>query len=346
MTYSVRLEPVGVDMEVEEDETVLEAAFRQGIMLMHGCKEGQCSACKSVLLDGDAEHEDYSTFALSDIEREEGQVLLCRLFAYSDLEIELLNYDEETLTSWIPAKQISGTVAAITALTHDICQLDVVLDDTLTFRAGQYVDITIPNSGVTRAYSMANAPSAGDTLSFIIKVYPDGAFSSLLADDLKVGDALEVNGPFGMSFRDQRHEGPMLLVGGGSGMAPLWSILNDLVASGHQKPVRFYYGARAKRDLFFAEEIAQLGERLDDFRFVPALSDADAGDDWDGATGLIHEVVARDYAHSSPDDSIESYACGPPPMVEAVLPVFQQIGIDADHIHLDKFTPAAGSSGS
>ena len=159
-------------MEVEENETVLQAAFRQGIMLMHGCKEGQCSACKSILLDGDAEHEDYSTFALSDMEREEGQVLLCRLFAYSDLEVELLNYDEETLTSWIPAKQISGAIAAITALTHNIRQLDVVLDDTLAFRAGQYVDITIPNSGVTRAYSMANAPSAGDTLSFIIKVYP------------------------------------------------------------------------------------------------------------------------------------------------------------------------------
>ena len=100
-------------MEVEEDETVLDAAFRQGIMLMHGCKEGQCSACKSILIEGDAEHEDYSTFALSDMEKEEGQVLLCRLYAYSDLEVELLNFDEDELNSWIPAKKFNGTVTEI-----------------------------------------------------------------------------------------------------------------------------------------------------------------------------------------------------------------------------------------
>ena len=328
-------------MDVEEDETVLQAAFRQGIMLMHGCKEGQCSSCKSLLLDGDAEHEDFSTFALSEIEQEEGKVLLCRLFAYSDLEIELLNYDEEMLTTWIPAKRFGGTISAIAELTHDIRRLDVVLDDALSFRAGQYVDIAIPESGVSRSYSMANPPSEKKALSFIIKVYPDGEFSSLLASKLAVGDPLEVTGPFGVSFRDEHNEGPMLLVGGGSGLAPLWSILGDLVESGRQKPIRFYYGARAKRDLFYRGEIAELAAKLDDFRFVPALSALDPGDDWEGRAGLIHEVVASDYADRSAVVAMESYACGPPPMVEALLPVFQRIGIDADHIHLDKFTPAA-----
>ena len=347
MTYSVRLEPVGVDMEVEEGETVLQAAFRQGIMLMHGCKEGQCSSCKSVLLDGDAEHLDYSTFALSESEQEEGQVLLCRLMAYSDLEIELLNYDEELLTQWIPAKQQLARVSAVEALTHDIRRLEVALSEPMQFRAGQYADVTLPDAGVTRAYSMANPPSRGDALSFIIKVYPDGAFSGRLANgELREGDSIGVNGPFGMSFRDESHTGPMLLVGGGSGMAPLWSILNDLVESGNQKPVRFYYGVRGKRDLFYLDEIAALSRKLDDFRFVPALSEPDPGDSWEGDTGLIHEVVARDYAEVPRDRGYEAYACGPPPMVEAVLPVFQRIGIDADHIHLDKFTPASGAGAS
>lgn len=342
MSHNVRLEPVGIDMDVEEDETVLQAAFRQGIMLMHGCKEGQCSACKSVLLDGDAEHDDYSTFALSDMEKEEGSVLLCRLYAHSDLEIELLNFDEDTLTSWIPAKTFEARIAGITELTHDIRQLDLELDDTFEFRAGQYVDISIPGTGITRSYSMASAPSADRILSFIIKIYPGGAFSSRLAHELKTGAALEINGPFGMSFRDPAHAGPMLLVGGGSGMAPLWSILNDLVESGQQKPVHFYYGARTRSDLFYLHEIAALGARLDDFTFVAALSEAQAADAWEGEVGFIHEVVARHHPRAS-GAAMESYACGPPPMVEAVLPVFQQIGIDADHIHLDKFTPAAGS---
>jgi len=343
MTHSVRLEPVGVDMEVEEGETVLQAAFRQGIMLMHGCKEGQCSSCKSVLVDGDAEHLDFSTFALSETEQEEGRVLLCRLMAYSDLEIELLNYDEEALTSWIPAKKLDGRVAAIETLTHDIRRMDVALAAPLNFRAGQYVDITLPESRVTRSYSMANPPSEAETLSFMIKVYPDGAFSSRLAGGaLRVGEPVEINGPFGMSFRNEGHTGPMLLVGGGSGMAPLWSILADLVGSGTQKPVRFYYGVRARKDLFYSAEIAEIAAELDDFQFVPALSAMDPGDAWEGATGFIHEVVARDYAGHRGGAVMESYACGPPPMVDAVLPVFQRIGIDADHIHLDKFTPASG----
>ncbi len=340
MTYSVRLEPIGVDMEVEDGETVLEAAFRQGITLMHGCKEGQCSSCKSVLLEGDAETEDFSTFALSEPEQEEGKVLLCRLFAYSDLEIELLNYDEETLSNWIPAKKISGNIVAIEDLTHDIRQFDVSLDEAMEFNAGQYADITIPGTGITRSYSMANPPSEKSTLSFIIKIYTDGAFSSLLAEQLKVGDPIEVEGPFGTSFRNKKHDGPTLLVGGGSGMAPLWSILHDLAQSGAQQPVRFFYGARAKNDLFYTDELAAIGKQLSDFEFIPALSELDSGDAWDGATGFVHEVVERSYADTAQDDALEAYACGPPPMVDAVLPVFQKIGVDADNIHLDKFTPA------
>lgn len=340
MTYSVRLEPIGVDMEVDENETVLQAAFRQGITLMHGCKEGQCSACKSVLLDGDAEHGDFSTFALSESEQEEGKVLLCRLYAESDLEIELLNYDEDVLANWIPAKKVGGTIAAIESLTHDIRQFAVTLDEAMPFNAGQYADITIPGSGVTRSYSMANPPSETETLSFIIKIYADGAFSELLGGQLKVGDPIELEGPFGTSFRNKNHSGPTLLVGGGSGMAPLWSILNDLAESGAEQPVRLYYGARAKRDLFYLDEIAAIGKKLNDFAFIPALSDIAAGDDWNGAEGFIHQVVAHNYGASERDTTLETYACGPPPMVDALLPVFQDIGIDADNIHLDKFTPA------
>ncbi len=342
MTYSIRLEPIGIEMEVEEEETVLQAAFRQGITLMHGCKEGQCSACKSMLLDGEAEHEDFSTFALSEMEQDEGKVLLCRLFAESDLEIELLNYDEDVLSNWIPAKKIAGKISAIEDLTHDIRKFDVELDEAMEFRAGQYADISVPGTGVTRSYSMANPPSEQNTLSFIIKIYSGGAFSSLLSDQLNVGDPIEVEGPFGTSFRNQNHDGPVLLVGGGSGMAPLWSILNDLTNNGVRQPVRLYYGARAKKDLFYIDEISALTEKLEDFEFIPALSEMEPGDDWNGETGFIHEIVAGKYSDNGSGKTFEAYACGPPPMVEAVLPVFQKIGIDADNIHLDKFTPATG----
>ena len=125
-TNTVRLHPVGVEFEVEENETVLEAAFRQGIALPHGCKEGQCSACKCVLAGGDIELKKYSTFALNEMERDQDHILLCRTLAYSDLDIELLNYDEEVLSKSIPVKDFAGTVTSVVNLTHDIRRLDFI----------------------------------------------------------------------------------------------------------------------------------------------------------------------------------------------------------------------------
>src|SRR5688572_31381117 len=161
-THTVRLEPVGVEFEVNEDETVLHGAFRQGLMLMHGCKEGQCSACKSFLLEGDVDLDRYSTFALPDFEEQEGWTLLCRAHAYSDLVVELINYDEEMLRSGLPVVAARARVDAIEPLTHDIRRLVLALAEPaeLEFHAGQYVDISIPGAdGAHRSFSMANLPS-------------------------------------------------------------------------------------------------------------------------------------------------------------------------------------------
>ena len=323
--HMVRLEPVGIEMDVEEGETVLDAAFRQGIALMHGCKEGQCSACKSKLIDGDIELLKYSTFALPEYESETGHILLCRTHAYSDLIIELLNFDEELLSRSIPVKAYGGTVTSVKPLTHDIRLLDIELEAPMKFWAGQYVDLTIPGHGVTRAYSMANPPGEPRKLQFIIKKYADGAFSALLDEGLPAGTAIAAKGPYGGCFRREGRSGAMILVGGGSGMSPLWSILNDHVASGEDRPVRFFYGARTKADLFHLQEIAALGAKLRDFKFIPALSDAAPGDAWTGETGFVHEVVARTLKTEGLQGDMDAYSCGPPPMIDAVLPVLQPI---------------------
>lgn len=164
--HTVHFEPVDMEIEVAEDETVLEAAFRQGLMLMHGCKEGQCAACKSFLLEGEVDLERYSTFALADYEQEEGYTLLCRAHAYSDLDVELLNFDEEMLKSGVPIQDLRAEVESIDALTHDISRLRLKLIEPqeMAFNAGQYVDIRIPGTEHTRAFSMANtrrAPTTG-----------------------------------------------------------------------------------------------------------------------------------------------------------------------------------------
>jgi propane monooxygenase reductase component len=338
--HKVRFEPVGIEMEVEEGETVLDAAFRQGISLMHGCKEGQCGSCKSKLIDGDIELLKYSTFALPDYESETGHVLLCRTHAFSDVSFELLNYDEDLLSRSIAVKAFPGRVTGISTLTSDIRLLEIEIEKPLKFWAGQYVDLTLQRGGITRAFSMANPPGEGTNLRFIIKKYPNGAFSSQLDGELSVGDALIAKGPYGTCFRREERPGPMLLIGGGSGMSPLWSILADHIESKEQRPVRFFYGARTRGDLFYLEELAAIAAKLKDFKFMPALSHAEPNDRWDGETGFVHEVVLRHLRAEKLSGAIDAYACGPPLMIDAVLPILQMNGVEPDHIYFDKFTPA------
>src|SRR5690348_15732541 len=214
-THTVRFEPVGIEIEVDEDETILHAAFRQGIMLMHGCKEGQCSACKSFILEGEVDLDRYSTFALPDFEEAEGWTLLCRAHPYSDLEIELINYDEEMLRSGTPPRTVATTVEAVVPLTSDIVALRLRPDEPLDYKPGQYVDVAIPgHAGEHRSFSMAG--TAPDSLEFMIRIYPGGRFSGLLADGaVKPGDRLEVTGPYGMFTLRASSPRRLLFIGGG-----------------------------------------------------------------------------------------------------------------------------------
>jgi propane monooxygenase reductase component len=335
-TYQVRLEPVGIEFEVDEDETVLRGAFRQGLMLMHGCKEGQCSACKSFLLDGEVDLDKYSTFALADYEKDEGWTLLCRAHAMSDLEIELINYDEDVLRSGIALSTQQMRVEKIEALTHDIQRL-VLSGPTLDYHAGQYVDVRIPGSDEVRSFSMANLP--GGELEFMIKVYEEGRFSRLLSSgDLKPGDELEITGPYGVFTLRAKSDRPLLFIGGGAGMAPILALLRSLAEQGSTRPAVYYYGARHIHDLFHTEELATLEERLPNFRFVPALSECGGEEDWGGERGLITDVVARCETQLS---EVDAYLCGPPPMVDAAIGLLVQNGVPESRVYYDKFTTTA-----
>jgi propane monooxygenase reductase component len=333
--HTVRLEPVGIEFEVDEDETVLRGAFRQGLQLMHGCKEGQCSACKSFLLDGEVDLDRYSTFALPDFELDEGWTLLCRAHALTDLEVELINYDEEVLTGGVPLQSATCRVTAVDALTHDIRRLELELLEpaALEFHPGQYVDISIPGAdGHHRSFSMANPPTDKGRLEFMIKLYPDGRFSGLLGSgQIGPGDRLEIQGPYGVfTLRDQSPR-RLIFIGGGAGMAPILCLLRHMAELGVERDAVYYYGARTETDLFHREELEALGQKLPSFRFVPALSEAD----WEGETGLITDVVER----CEPDFAdVDAYVCGPPPMVEAAQGLLMAKGVPESRIYFDKFT--------
>jgi propane monooxygenase reductase component len=339
-THTVRFEPVGIEIEADEDETVLNAAFRQGIMLMHGCKEGQCSACKSFLLDGDVDLDRYSTFALPDFEEAEGWTLLCRAHPYSDLEVELINYDEDALRSGTPLRTVETSVQEVAELTHDIRRLRLkVLHDgePFTFRPGQYVDISIPDAdGEHRSFSMANTTSVPDELEFMIKLYPDGRFSGLLQDEgIKAGDTLSVTGPYGVFTLRESSPRRLVFIGGGAGMAPILCLLRAMAETGVERKATYYYGARTAADLFHLDELERIGSELHDFTFVPALSEAGDADGWTGETGLITDVVDR---LEDGLEEVDAYLCGPPPMVDAAIALLEAKGVPEAHVYFDKFT--------
>jgi propane monooxygenase reductase subunit len=343
--HVVRFEPVGIEIEVDEDQTILRAAAEQGVQLMHGCKEGQCAACKSFVLEGeDIELDKYSTFALPDYEKEEGSTLLCRAHAYEDLVIELLNYDEEIIRSGLPLRRGVAEVVSNEPVTHDLRHLvlQLVEPDEIKFFPGQYLDITVPETEESRSFSMANTPDRGGVFEFVIKVYPNGLFSEFLASKVAVGDRLEVEGPFGTFTLRESRTSPLVFLGGGAGLAPVLGLLRSMADRGVDRQAVFYYGARQRRDLCFEEELRALQARLPGFRFVPALSEPADDDQWDGEVGMVTEVLAR----CEPDLSgRDAYVCGPPPMVDAAIPVLTRLGVREENIFYDKFTTTGEPEG-
>jgi propane monooxygenase reductase subunit len=332
----VVFEPIGEEIDCDEEESVLDAAFRHGYNLVYGCREGQCSACKAYLLEGEVVLKPYSTFALSESEEANGYTLLCRAMPEEDLVVELLHFDPDNYKLEHEIRDGRGTVTAVEALTHDIRRLELEVTEPadFSFLPGQYVDVWIPGTeDARRSFSMANVPGDG-RIELIVKHYPGGRFSSLLDGAIAPGDELRFTGPYG-AFHLRRSERPVLMVAGGSGMAPILSLLRTLAAGGNERKVRFFYGARSEHDLFYAETIQALGAGLHDFEFVPVLSDTDR---------FVHEA-AGEFLESGEMDDPEVYMCGPPPMIDAMIELAtERHGIDeGSRIFHDKFTTSANA---
>lgn len=336
--HVVRFEPVGIEIEVDEDETILRAAFEQGVMLAHGCKEGQCASCKAFVLEGDdIELDRYSTFALPDFEKDEGFTLLCRAHAYEELTIELLHYDEELIKSGLPIRSAVTEVVSNKLVTHDMRHLVIRLiePEEIKFFPGQYLDFMIPGTDESRSFSMANSSSRDGQLEFVIKILPGGLFSGFLDTQVKEGDRLEVKGPYGVFTLRAGHDNDLMFIGGGAGMAPILSLLRSMEERGINRPATYYYGARRRRDLCFEDELRALENSLSNFHYIPALSEPEDDDEWDGEVGLITDVVAR---HESDLSRADGYICGPPPMVDAAIETLIRLGTPEERIYYDKFT--------
>ena len=329
MTYTVTIRQHDAPITVEIGQTILEAALAQGVPYPHGCRSGNCGACKSRLISGDVEMSPYSEYALSDDERSDGLILACRAVPWEDAEIAWLGEDDVIAH---PLRKMRCRVAEIEDVTHDIrrVRLEIDVGGPFAFTAGQYASLTFVGQPA-RDYSMANTP--GDpVLEFHIRRVPDGAVSNFVGDALQPGDEVRVEGPYGSSWLRDAHRGPIVALAGGSGLAPIKSIVEQALAAGMPQDIHLYFGVRDERDLYFEDRFTALAQEYPNLHFVPVLSEP-AGDSV-RRTGFLHEAVAADFDDL---DGAKVYLAGPPPLVEAATDILRKLGARAEDIHADAF---------
>lgn len=335
------VQPFGHVLDHNEGETVLEAVLRNNLLLKYGCKHGGCGTCKVLLVEGDVD-EHGSSFALTPEDRANGLILACASTPVEPcvIDVEPSGLTEEEFFSGDKSKTYRSTLGAVERLTVDIARVRFdLVDDEIAFVAGQFVNVEIPASastggGLLRTFSMANDPTQAGVVELIVKLYPGGAFSNFLLE-APLGTPVAISGPYGQLKIHQSHR-PVLMIAGGSGLAPLLSMLRDLAAKEFGRPVTLFFGARTEADLYLVEEIREIGSGLADFEFVPVLSESwDAN--WTGEIGLVTDAIARWRANLAHD----VYLCGPPPMIDAAGPLLTAAGVRPRNIYFDAFTPAA-----
>lgn len=322
------------ELEVKGGNHLLGSLLQNEIFIPSACGgRGSCGLCKVKVISGGGPVLSTEIPFLTKEEQDAKIRLSCQVKVREDIEIEI----PEELFS---IKEYTTTVEKIVDLTHDIKTLYLRLQegDVLDFIAGQYVQIKAPQYGknteeVYRAYSIASSPMEKDMIQLIIRRVPHGICTTYVFDHLKEGDILELNGPYGDFFlRDSERE--IICIAGGSGLAPINSILHTMVDDNIQRKVTFFFGCVEKRDLYYVDEMKEFEKRIPDFRFIPALSAPKEQDDWSGETGLITEVVDRHIADGS---NLEAYLCGSPGMIDACIQVLVKKGIPKDRIYYDKF---------
>lgn len=334
MGFSVTIRQWATPIQVETGQTVLDAAVAQGVPYPYGCQSGNCGACKSRLYRGEVEMAPYSSYALTDEERAQGLVLACRAVPWSDAELAWLDGDDVVMH---PLRDLVCTVAALEDLTHDIklVRLAIAEGGPFTFAPGQYAAVSFGGLAA-RDYSMANVPdrdgSGPGLIEFHIRHVAGGASSAHVAKGLKRGDTVRVKGPYGTSFLREQHTGPILAIAGGSGLAPIKSIVESALSLGMRQPIDLYFGVRDERDLYLEEHFATLARRHANLRFNPVLSSPAGATQ--RRTGFVHEAALAD---SVSLDGAKAYLAGPPVMVEAASRLLEQRGLARENIHADAF---------
>lgn len=332
MTYQTTILPSGHSFPVEEHETILEAAIKNGYTLPYSCRDGVCGTCKGKVVEGNVGYGKYQDSALTDAERTAGMALFCCAQPLSDLTIECR---EVNAITDIPVKTMPCRVQKMERPAPDVMVLSLKLpaNERLQFLAGQYIDILLKDEK-PRSFSLANAPHDDEFLELHIRNIAGGAFTQYVFETLKERDIMRFKGPLGTFFLREDSEKPIIFVASGTGYAPIKAIIEHALYIGVKRPMHFYWGGRKLVDLYSLDKAKQW--EASGIKFTPVLSEPLPEDAWQGRTGFVHQAVMEDYSDLS---AYEVYVCGAPIVVEAAQRDFTtQRKLPYDAIFSDAFT--------
>lgn len=328
--------PQGITIDIAKGQTLLEAALANGIAFPHDCTVGTCASCKSRLKAGRVREATPFGYTLSKQELDAGFILACQAFPRDELtvvEIEAPGADVP------PPESFTATITETQVLTPDILKVTLRTDRRVHYVAGQYASVRAPGLPRSRHYSFADAPQreGRNELNFFIRKVPGGAFTDALFSGALKDQTLEIEAPHG-NFHLRAGNAPMVCVVGGSGLAPLLSVLEQARKSRIKRPCTVVFGARTQADLYLLGTLQGMAQGwLERYHFVPVLSHEPPESGWSGARGMVTEYIASaagdiDWAVS------EAYMCGPPPMIDAAIAKLVDCGMPLEHIFFDKFT--------
>ncbi|MEP6884686.1 MAG: FAD-binding oxidoreductase [Gammaproteobacteria bacterium] len=311
------------------DQALLDAAIGASLNLPHSCKGGNCGSCRARLLQGEIYYPHGQPLGISAAETAEGFVLLCQAHARGDVLLETFEVTTPTHTL---IKRLPARIERALPLAHDVMGLYLKLPaaEDFHFEAGQYIDIMLPG-GRRRSFSIASPPQDSRLLELHVRRVPGGEFSESLFDHARRSVLLNIEGPLGQ-FVYRAAAAPMLLIGGGTGIAPLLGILRYLIGGGIERDMTLYWGVRSERDLYAQAVLEELTRRAPRLHYMPVLSEPSPN--WQGRRGLVHEAVLEDL-----DDlhQYDVYAAGPPAMIDAVRRDFPSRGADLQRLYFDSF---------
>lgn len=325
-----------VQISADENDTIYMASLRNKIRLMTDCLEGVCATCKAHCVEGEYDLDEYSEEALSEEEYAQREVLTCQMHARSHCVLEF-PYEAGIALRTEPHSW-NCRVAAIERISSTVVRLDIAAEENdqgpPAFLPGQYVHLSVPGTEERRSYSFANPPHATDRYSFYIKVLDRGVMSGYVAARAAVGDPITMMGPFG-KFYLRTPTRPILMVAGGTGLAPMLSMLDHLVETGATShPVHLLCGANRADELFCLDQLAGYkGKGLD---LTTEFAVVEAEDGWTGAVGHVTQLLRPELIAAVPD----VYLCGPPPMIEAGQGWLDEQKFDDKLVHVEKFLPS------